>query len=79
MQVHDVKCHPDNFQALWIGLKEFEIRVNHRGYEVGDSLHLREYDPIKDRLTGRWVNKRITYMLQGVYGLPKNLCVMQLR
>ncbi len=62
-----------------MGVKTFEIRVNDRGYEVGDSLFIREYDPVKQQYTWRSMNKRIVYMLQGVYGLPPDLCVMQLK
>ena len=44
---HDLKCHPDYFEALRDGTKTFECRYNDRDFEVGDELLLREYDPKK--------------------------------
>ena len=76
---HELKCWPDIFQSVYTGEKEFEIRVNDRNFKVQDSLYLREYDPKSKTYTGRSAVKRITYMIQGEFGLPENLCVMQLR
>lgn len=78
-RVHDLKCDLAPFQAVYLGCKSFEVRVNDRGYQVGDSLHLREYNRDNGLYTGRWVSKRVSYLLQGgTYGLPDNLCVMSL-
>jgi hypothetical protein len=77
--VHELKCWTEVFHSVYIGEKEFEIRVNDRDFKVGDSLHLREWDPITKTYTGKYAIKRITYTVQGKYGLPENLCVMQLR
>lgn len=78
-KVHELKCDPGPFQATYIGSKTFEVRVNDRDYKVGDTLHLREYDRITSTYTGRWVSKRVTYLLAGgSYGLPDNLVVMSL-
>jgi hypothetical protein len=77
MKVHELKCHSGPFQSVYAGVKSFEIRVNDRDYQVGDSLHLKEYDPKTNSYSGRWVSKRITYMIHGGnYGLPENLVVM---
>ncbi len=77
MKVHELKCHSGPFQSVYAGVKSFEIRVNDRDYQVGDSLHLKEYDPKTNSYSGRWVSKRITYMIRGGnYGLPENLVVM---
>lgn len=62
-----------------MGTKEFEIRVNDRNFKVGDALCLREWLPDEQKYTDRHVFKRVTYMIQGEFGLPENLCVMQLR
>jgi hypothetical protein len=78
-KVHELKCDPEPFQAVYLGSKTFEVRVNDRDYMQGDSLHLREYDRATGKYTGRWVSKRVVYLLQGgQYGLPENLCVMGL-
>jgi hypothetical protein len=76
---HELKCDPEPFQAVYLGSKTFEARVNDRGYQLGDTLHLREYDRATGAYTGRWVSRRVTYLLQGgTYGLPDDLCVMSL-
>lgn len=76
---HELKCDPEPFQAVYLGSKAFEVRVNDRDYKVGDSLHLREYDRATGAYTGRWVSKRVTYLLPGgAYGLPDDICVMSL-
>ena len=74
---HDLKCWTSVFQDVYLGVKSFEIRVNDRDYKVGDTLHLREYNPETDAFTGRWVSRRVTYILRGgQWGLPGNLVVM---
>ncbi len=77
--LHRIKCWPKYFQPLQIGQKTFEVRINDRDYQVGDSLDIREWSPITESYTERYVVKLITYMIQGVCGLPENVCVMQLR
>lgn len=77
MKVHELKCHSDPFQSVYTGVKSFEIRVNDRDYQIGDTLHLKEYDPKNNSYSGRWCSKRITYMIRGGnYGLPDDLVVM---
>ncbi len=61
-----------------MGEKEFEIRKNDRGFKLGDNLLLEEYDP-QTGYTGRSIQRRIAYIIQGEFGLPNNICVMQLR
>lgn len=78
-RVHDLKCDPEPFQAVYLGSKTFEVRINDRDYKLGDTLHMREYNQVTNEYTGRWVSKRVTYLLPGgSYGLPDNLCVMAL-
>lgn len=78
MAVHDLKVWPEEFEAMVQHLKEFEIRKDDRGFHVGDSLALREFDPKKGRLTGRVVFRMVRYMVKGQFGLPADICVMQL-
>jgi hypothetical protein len=76
--VHELKTWPIYFTALKSGVKSFEIRTNDRDFQVGDKLVLREYEPSADRYTGRQVYRRVTYIAQGVFGLPDGVCVMGL-
>jgi len=78
MKEHELKTWPEDFEAIWSGKKNFEVRVNDRHFKVGDGLRLREWHPGYKIYTGREYIKKITYMLQGSFGLPDGLCVMQL-
>lgn len=51
--MHELKCWPRYFEPVSNGSKPFEIRLNDRGYQVGDTLLLREWDPDSERYTGR--------------------------
>lgn len=56
-RTHDLKIWPEHFAAVVSGDKTFEVRVNDRDYQVGDVLHLQEYDPEDERYSGAecWV------------------------
>lgn len=45
MKTHILKTHPDPFAAVLSGEKRHEIRVDDRGFAVGDVLELREWVP----------------------------------
>lgn len=45
MADHILKCWPNSFDAIKNGTKRFEWRRDDRGFEVGDVLVLRKYDP----------------------------------
>ncbi len=62
MTIHDLKCWPEFFEAILQGKKNFEVRYNDRGYAVGDTLWLREYDMPTQTYTGREMHLRVTYM-----------------
>ena len=57
---HELKTVPPYFDAVARGDKPFEIRKNDRGYRVGDTLRLREWDG--ERYTGREVTADVTYV-----------------
>jgi len=42
--IHELKIAPPYFQAVVEGRKNFEIRYNDRGFLVGDTVILKEYD-----------------------------------
>jgi hypothetical protein len=77
-RIHDLKTWPAQFAAVIDGRKRFEVRVNDRDYAVGDVLRLREWRPELSfaNATGRVFDVRVTYMAQGVFGLPAHLCVL---
>lgn len=88
---HRLKTWPEPYEAVASGRKPYEIRVDDRGFAVGDVLVLEEWDPenvfdeaswsvIRPRgYTGRSVTKVVTYMTPGgKWGLPVELCVLGL-
>ncbi|MBP1544345.1 MAG: DUF3850 domain-containing protein [Oscillospiraceae bacterium] len=46
--IHELKCHPEYFDALILGKKTFEIRKNDRDFRVGDLVALNEFRPDED-------------------------------
>lgn len=81
MVEHVIKCWPEPFQAIIDGTKRHEIRVDDRGYAVGDVLNLREYstDGLSGFYTGRSHRVRVTYKTPGgTWGLPEGLCVLSI-
>ena len=70
MKTHELKTWPEYFEAIIDGRKPFELREDDRDFEVGDRLHLREYDsrepgPNGYSYTGREAWALVTYILRG--------------
>jgi len=63
MVTHELKTRPKNFQPIYEGTKNFEIRYNDRDYKVGDRLRLREYDISTGKYSGMEVLVRVDYLL----------------
>lgn len=78
MVVHDVKCWSEPFNAVVSGVKKFEWRLNDRDYRVDDVIVLNEWNPDTDKYSGRYIRKRITYVLTEGFGLPDGYCVLSL-
>lgn len=76
--IHELKILPEYFKAVENGTKTFEIRTNDRDYKLGDILVLKEFDPDAKVYTGNECVRKVTYIIQGVYGLPENVCVMSI-
>ena len=49
MTRHTLKCWPGPLADIISGFKRVEIRLNDRGYQVGDILELKSYDPVFKR------------------------------
>lgn len=79
---HELKTWPAFFEAIADGRKMFEVRRNDRGFNAGDELLLREYDPGQlrpdtFRYTGRQISAHVTYVLTGEsFGVKDGFCVM---
>lgn len=68
--IHDLKIWPDHFQAQVNGKKNFEIRYDDRGFRVGDTLRLREWDPHRQTYTGMRCHREICHIASGIGLLP---------
>ncbi|QLF85104.1 hypothetical protein [Nostoc phage YongM] len=60
---HELKTVNPWFTDVLEGRKNFEIRKNDRGFEVGDLLILREWTG--NNYTSRRVEKIVSYILRG--------------
>ena len=58
---HELKIYPKYFQEIVDGNKNFEIRKNDRGFRVGDTVALKEWDNIQ--YSGREIHAKIKYIL----------------
>lgn len=75
---HVLKCWPEPFAALRAGEKLHEVRHDDRGFQVGDFIELREWDP-RATYTGRALTFRIGYLSRGPeWGIPVGLVVFTL-
>lgn len=66
-----------------MGYKTFEVRKNDRDYKTGDLVTITEWDPGDpdpegDFYEGRSMDFRIGFFMQGVYGLPEDVCAFQI-
>lgn len=61
MKKHELKLHTKYFNDVKYGIKKFEVRINDRGFELGDVLILREWDG--EEYTGWEVVKIVTYII----------------
>lgn len=63
---HVLKTWPQYFRAIKSGLKTFEIRRDDRGFKVGDTLILKEWQPESPGAipgyTGHDLEVQVTYI-----------------
>jgi hypothetical protein len=63
-KIHELKCWPQYFRAVRSGAKNFELRLDDRGFNVGDRLKLREWNPEGTGYTGAEYYLSISYVLR---------------
>ncbi len=81
---HELKTWPEFFDAIVSGKKTFEVRRNDRSFRVGDTLHLRRFDPETlynhDRYDGQEVRASVTYVMHGGhFGLAEGWVCMGIK
>lgn len=85
MKTHNLKTHPQYFNAVLNGDNYFELRKNDRDFAVGDTVVLNEYvAPTEPDMvnaaafTNRKIEFSISSLLQNVpeYGLMDGYCII---
>ena len=69
--IHRLKCWPEYFAPIKGNTKTFDLRVDDRGFKVGDLLQLQEWTP-ELGYTGKEISKRVTYILRGPFFNPSH-------
>ncbi len=59
---HELKTWPKSFEAMWAGLKRYELRRNDRPFDLMDTLRLREWDPDTGKYSGRQILAEVVYI-----------------
>lgn len=78
-KVHHLKCWPEYFAQLVQGSKKFELRLNDRGFAVGDILVFHEFDPSNQQYSQKRQGFKIDYILEGdILGLVPGYCIMSI-
>ncbi|WP_411680446.1 DUF3850 domain-containing protein [Clostridium thailandense] len=76
VNVHHIKTWTKYFKDAKSGIKPFEVRKNDRDYQVGDTLILEEFDPVKQVKTGAWAPKRVTYKLDDAHFVKEGYVIL---
>lgn len=83
---HSVKIQMEYYEHIIEGRKRFEVRLNDRDYQVGDTLLLREYNAHTDYCkmgSSRWeivyvhcgLGMKKGYVVLGIEPLDKSICI----
>lgn len=88
MQTHILKTDPEAFEAVFMGVKTYELRFADRCFRVGDSLVLKEtrYSGVSMKswgaqleYTGREYMTKIKHILRGpTYGLMEGWVILSI-
>jgi hypothetical protein len=76
---HKLKTLTRHFEDIRKGAKKAEARFNDRGFQIGDSLVLQEWDERRKEYTGREMEMEVTHILEGAqFGIEDGFCVMSI-
>jgi len=88
-KTHELKIWPGPFADVVEGRKRFEWRKDDRGFEVGDTLLLREWG-LDGKVphwfvgyTGKTCEVKVLHIVRGMYtppkwGIPRDYCIMSI-
>jgi Domain of unknown function (DUF3850) len=78
MKMHELKTLKPYFQDVYSGVKKFEVSLNDRNFQVNDLLGLEEFDGATQAYTGRYIIRRITYILSDPMFVKDGFVIMGL-
>jgi len=78
VKTHELKTWPAYYDDIILRGKNFEIRYNDRGYQEGDLLLLREYNPDTEEYTGRTMMKKVVHICDNPKWCKEGYVVMAL-
>lgn len=75
---HELKILPFYFKDVATGVKSFELRKDDRNYNIGDKLHLKEWED--EKFTGRHMTRTISYLIRSCpeYGLKDGYVILSM-
>jgi hypothetical protein len=78
VRTHELKTDPGPFQRVWDYAKKAELRVDDRGFQQGDELHLMEWDG--KNYTGRSLEVLVTDIIRNKpeWGLHRDYVIMSI-
>ena len=62
--IHELKTWPKFFDMVAVGLKTFDLRKDDRGFQLGDTLVLKEYLPDAKKFTGNELRALVICILE---------------
>lgn len=78
--IHELKTIQPYYELVFMGHKSFEVRKNDRNYKSGDTLILREFNPLTKNYSGRTLARKVDYILEGgQFGIEKDYVVMSIK
>jgi hypothetical protein len=78
-KTHELKVRTEYYDDVACGRKPFELRLNDRGFEVGDMLMLREWFPKACTYSGKSCLALVTYMLTNFEGMTPGYVIMGIK
>lgn len=78
-EVHHLKAWTPMFREIKYGKRDFDVRKNDRDYKVGDTLILNDFDPVKEKFTGDWAPRLITFKFDNKQFVKEGYVILGLR
>ncbi len=76
-RLHELKLWPEGFKAIITGNSTAQFRKDDRGFQVGDRLMLKEFEPLHHKYTGREIEIYVTHITRGPdFSIPEGYAVL---